>query len=89
MHFNSRVTPHGSSKVINFNAALRVIILEVYFNGLFHGLLYLHYIFKNARIKFCKVPQTALSPQSGMVRDPFPGKSVVITDAFVPNRGHI
>lgn len=56
VHFNLYVTPHGSSKVINLNTALPVLILKVYFNGSFHGLLYLHYIFENARIKFSKVP---------------------------------
>lgn len=33
------------------NAALWGLILKVYFNGSFHGLLYLHNIFENTRIK--------------------------------------
>lgn len=49
--FFSYTTPHGSRMVINLNAALQFLIWKLYFNGSFHDLLYLYYIFWNTRIK--------------------------------------
>lgn len=43
--FISYTTPHASSMVFNLKAALQFLIWKVYFNGSFHVLPYLCYIF--------------------------------------------